>query len=200
MLKAPLIGRCPTYLPIAARCPSLLCGSLDPPLSKVASAVVSALDREIPGPHASEVVWSGYWDAFLLNMFQVAGRARGLSIRVARNVVDSTLTADSARRDFYLFLQDRVIVHGEDKSELGGLPAAIEDLESKHKGSSPYVYGGLKFCIGFATGVVSLSPAKGCIWYDWLGHACRSNSKTVPHAQVGVRSSSSLALSMRIAL
>jgi hypothetical protein len=74
----------------------------------------------------------------------------------ARDIVDPTqLTAERKRRDFYLFLKGRVIVHGEDKSQQAGLPAAIADLTNKHTGYGSFVYGRLGFVIGFATGVLS---------------------------------------------
>lgn len=160
MLRAQPTVRLPSNFSNAAQCTSLLQGHINPPGSSFVNRIINALDAPLPDPMSSEMMWSSFWDNLLTNVFLTGEKIWSIGLRVDREVRDTTLTVDGMRRDFYLFLRGRPIVHGEDKSQNVGLNHAIKDLKAKHKGSSPFIYGRLKFCIGFATGVRRLRDSE----------------------------------------
>lgn len=151
MLSQPLVVKVPARPGHALTCPLLLQSSSSPLPSLLESHITSALGKALPASDASENVWSSFWDMMVGNIVEAAAAACGLPLVLNRNVQDSTITLGSARRDLYVLLSSRVIVHGEEKRD--DINLAKIDLRDKHKESSTYVYGGLEFCIGIAAGM-----------------------------------------------
>lgn len=156
MLRSQPTVRLSSDMGSAVICPLLLQGCVSQTYSVLAIRITNALNQTLPDQYSSEVVWSGFWDNLLTSIFAAAEQLCAIGLRVDRDVQDATITVEGKRRDFYLFLHGRTIVHGEDKPQKVGLQAAIQDLRQKHKESSPYIYGRLTFCIGFATGAKCL--------------------------------------------
>lgn len=152
MLRRPLPVKVPAYPGDAMRFPQLLqgVGGLHES-SRLGAMITAALHLLSPDADASEILFSGYWDTLITAMFRIAADVTGLPLVVKRNVKETTITSHGSLRDFLVILQDRAIIHGEDKRE--SLNDAIRDLQKKHIGSSPYLYGDLDVCIGIATGM-----------------------------------------------
>ena len=53
-----------------------------------------------------------------------------------RNVEDDSITIEEKKRDYLLWGQAALLVAGEDKRDQRDLRTAIEDLETKNKGST----------------------------------------------------------------
>lgn len=150
MLLTPFNGKVPASLRDGGAWPDLLVGTPDPVSNVVSNAIVAALKKQLLDGTSSEIQWSGFWDAFVTDICRAAGTARGLSVVVRRDVADVTVTVTNKRRDYYLYLSGRSVVIGEDKPS-GQLAIAVDALQAKHERSSPFIFGRLKICIGFAT-------------------------------------------------
>ena len=64
---------------------------------------------------------------------------------------DDSITVEDKKRDYMLYLDDRIIISGEDRPMRGGMYVAQSKLLEKHKGANAALYGDLGYIIMIAT-------------------------------------------------
>jgi len=72
---------------------------------------------------------------------------------VYRNKEDSAIaiTQGDRKRDYYILVENVLLVGGADKPISRYMDDAVRDLEMKHKGATAAMYGGLQYIILIAT-------------------------------------------------
>lgn len=68
-----------------------------------------------------------------------------------RNSVDDSITIADKKRDYMQFLDNVLVIGGEDKSVRSEMRVAQSELLAKHKGANAALYGDLGYIIMIAT-------------------------------------------------
>ena len=73
------------------------------------------------------------------------------NLALFRDLEDDSITIADKRRDYMQFLDNALVIGGEDKPMHSDMREAQSELLSKHKGANPALYGDLGYIIMIAT-------------------------------------------------
>eukprot|EP00026_Physarum_polycephalum_P006837 Phypoly_transcript_06890.p1 GENE.Phypoly_transcript_06890~~Phypoly_transcript_06890.p1 ORF type:complete len:387 (+),score=16.02 Phypoly_transcript_06890:310-1470(+) len=120
-------------------------------LDRYSLLLVESALLKFPNMSGSEVLWSSFWDNFLADWIVAIRYFLHDSLLVRRNVVDTSISQSTKRRDFLLESYNVVLSAGEDKSAINNIETAVTELSSKHLGNTRATYGDLDHILAFAT-------------------------------------------------
>ena len=101
----------------------------------------------------NDFIW--LWDSLLrYPLSELSYRSNAPPLNFVRNTVDkSGMTRNNLLRpDFLCYMQNALVLRGEEKQFSGQINDAADELQSKLGGWSPLFYGSLRFLLGYATG------------------------------------------------
>ncbi|DBA94012.1 TPA: hypothetical protein ACH3X1_001664 [Trebouxia sp. C0004] len=155
LMAAPLACRVPLpqsqYQHAKRLFPDLFCPETTISAHDLHPFLVTALQTSWPTGTPTELLLTPFWDTVGYKMPEFAAGHLGMAVSQNRNSVDDSITIADKKRDYMQFLDNILVIGGEDKPVRSEMRVAQSELFLKHKGANAALYGDLGYIIMIAT-------------------------------------------------
>ncbi|KAL3150158.1 hypothetical protein ABBQ32_000020 [Trebouxia sp. C0010 RCD-2024] len=155
LLGAPLACRVPLpqsqYQHANRLFPDLFCPETTISAHDLHPFLITALQASWPTGSPTELLLTTFWDTVGYKLPEFAAGHLGIAVSENRNSVDDSITIADKKRDYMQFLDNVLVIGGEDKATRSEMRVAQSELLLKHKGANAALYGDLGYIIMIAT-------------------------------------------------
>ncbi|KAL0023742.1 hypothetical protein WJX77_000108 [Trebouxia sp. C0004] len=155
LLGAPLACRVPLpqsqYQHANRLFPGLFCPETTISAHDLHPYLITALQASWPTGSPTELLLTTFWDVVGYKLPEFAAGHLGIAVSENRNCVDDSITIADKKRDYMQFLDNVLVIGGEDKPTRSEMRVAQSELLLKHKGANAALYGDLGYIIMIVT-------------------------------------------------